>query len=374
CSSFSRARCRRRSWHSPSRGSSICWSSCSCRGGSGSRAGRRRVELARPSAEDAGTCTARETTALRRFAEDVRVGLGSSPKHLPCVYLYDARGSELFDRITRLPEYYLTQAESEIIEAHAARIADAARGPIHVVELGSGTSAKTVALLEALVDANGSAIYRPIDVCADVLRASAEVLTEAVPGVTVKPIRARYIEGLERVDADGEVLLLWLGSSIGNLERDRAAQFLSRLRGRLSPGDRLLIGFDLVKDVGVLAAAYNDSSGVTAEFNLNLLRRINRELGGDFELERFRHIAHWNPDHRRIEMYLESLEDQRVTILNPGLTVEFSCGERVHTENSHKYTLGGIAALAEDAGLEIEERWLDSRKYFSLHSLRVPGL
>lgn len=326
-----------------------------------------------------GPATARDGVAASkaavdvRFADDVRAGLTATPKSLPCVYFYDALGSALFERITALPEYYLTRAESEIIREHAAEIAAEARGPIQVVEMGSGTSAKTVTLLEKLLGATDRVTYRPVDVCGDVLEKSAEKLSEIMPGLDVEPIESRYREALKRIGGGGEVLLLWLGSSIGNLARDEAASYLRCFRDRLSPGDRMLIGIDLMKDPAVLEAAYNDRAGVTAEFNLNLLRRINRDLGGEFDLGRFRHVALWNPEQGRIEMYLESRSDQKVPIAALGVTVTFASGERVHTESSHKYTPDEIEVLAERAGLVLEHLWRDSRKLFSLCSLRVDG-
>jgi dimethylhistidine N-methyltransferase len=313
------------------------------------------------------------TPADSSFARDVRDGLTASPKSLPCVYFYDARGSLLFERITLLPEYYLTRAETEIIRERAGEIAAEASGRIQVVEMGSGTSTKTVTLLEELLGTADRVTYLPVDVCGDVLEKSAATLRETLPHLTVEPIEARYREGLERVAGEGEVLLLWLGSSIGNLARDKAASYLRCFRERLSPGDRMLIGIDLAKDPEVLEAAYNDSAGVTAEFNLNLLRRINRELKGDFDLERFRHVACWNPDEGRIEMYLESPGPQSVSIAALDLTVEFGSCERVHTESSYKYTHGEIEALAGRAGLVLQHVWVDSRGLFSLCSLRVGG-
>lgn len=310
----------------------------------------------------------------RRFAEDVRAGLTAGSKSLPCVYFYDTRGSSLFELITLLPEYYLTRAEAEIISEHAADIAALAPDPVQVVELGSGTSVKTATLLEALLDASDNVTYLPVDVCAGVLERSAEALREAMPDLVVRPVAARYEEGLRHVNGDdGAVLLLWLGSSIGNFGRRDAAGFLSLLARQLAPRDRFLIGIDLVKDAAVLEAAYNDRAGVTAQFNKNMLARINRELGGEFDLEQFRHLAIWNAAEGRIEMYLESLRDQSVSIAALDTEVRFGRGERVHTENSHKYTFEGIEALAERAGLAIERQWLDPRKLFSLNSLRVDG-
>jgi dimethylhistidine N-methyltransferase len=321
-----------------------------------------------------GPALGRAVTATpdARFAEDVRSGLTATPKALPCVYFYDARGSRLFEKITSLPEYYLTRAESEIINEHASEIAEMAPDPVQVVELGSGTSEKTVALLEALLGVNERVIYLPVDVCGDVLSRSAEWLGETIPELEIRPVRARYRRGLQHINGDeGKVLLVWLGSSIGNLGREEAASFLSCLSGQLATGDRMLIGIDLVKDPAMLEAAYSDAAGVTAAFNLNLLTRINRELGGRFDLDGFRHVAVWNADEGRIEMYIESLASQTVYVDGLGLSVAFAAGERIHTENSHKYSPEQIEALAARAGLAIEEQWLDSKELFSLNILRV---
>lgn len=310
------------------------------------------------------------STVDLRFAADVRSGLGCCRKSLPCVYFYDERGSRLFEDITRQPEYYLTRAEAEIIGRRAGEVAEAAPDPVQVVELGSGTSAKTAVLLQAMLGVKERVVYVPVDVCGGVLEESAGALREAMPELAVRPVTARYEEGLTQLDPDhGKVLLLWLGSSIGNLTREHAAYFLAGLRGQLSPGDKMLIGIDLVKDPAVLEAAYDDAAGVTAEFNLNLLARINRELGGDFDLARFRHVAHWNADEGRVEMYLESRREQTVYIAAIDARFDFAEGERIHTENSHKYTLEDIDALAASSGLRVVEQWLDSGGLFSLNIL-----
>lgn len=333
------------------------------------RAARSETRYAAPAAapETVGPVDA-------RFADDVRVGLTASPKSIPCVYFYDARGSELFEQITRRPEYYLTNAEAEIIRERAGEIAELAPDPVQVVELGSGTSEKTVTLLEALLGVNERVVYLPVDVCGHVLTESAATLVELMPELVVRPIRARYRSGLEHVNGDdGPILLLWLGSSIGNLDREQAAAFLECVTRRLAAGDRVLLGVDLMKDRETLEAAYNDVAGVTAEFNLNVLARINRELGGDFDLGRFRHVAVLNEREGRIEMYLESLADQTVSVEALGLSVAFKAGERLHTENSHKYTREQIDELAARAGLTLERQWLDSRGRFSLNILRADG-
>jgi len=309
-----------------------------------------------------------------RFAEDVRAGLRKSSKSLPCVYFYDRRGSRLFESICDQPEYYPTRAEREIIRDRADDIAEAAPDPVQVVELGSGSSAKTVHLIEALLEARERVTYLPVDVSRDILNESAAQLKETFPPLEVKPIAARYEEGLRAVNPhEGGVFLLWLGSSIGNLERDEAGSFLAGLRSRLSSGDRMLIGIDLVKGREVLEGAYNDEAGVTAEFNLNLLARINRDLGGAFDLDKFRHLAVYKAEKGRVEMYLQSLCDQTVSIESLNMKVSFREGERIHTENSHKYDFHEIDVLAGRGGLELLDQWLDSGCLFSLNLFGVDG-
>ncbi len=309
-----------------------------------------------------------EADPIQRFAADVRSGLGRVPKSLPCVYFYDKVGSELFEQICLQPEYYCTRAEAEILQKHARDIASHCHNPVQLVELGSGSSAKTRILLEAFVRAGMRTTYVPIDISSEILAESAAELDRALPPLTVKPVAARYEEGLEMIDpSDGSVLLLWLGSSIGNFERGAAKAFLDGLLERLSSGDRLLLGVDLLKNSATLEAAYNDRAGVTAAFNLNLLARINRELGGAFDLDRFDHSAVFNAAEGRVEMYLVSRCEQRVRIEALDMTVSFSRGERIHTENSHKYRAEDIAALARPASGVVVRQWFDPRGQFSLN-------
>lgn len=306
------------------------------------------------------------------FADDVKKGLCGNPKQLPCEYFYDNRGFQLFEDICLLPEYYCTRAEESILRDRAEGIAAVTSDPVQVVELGSGTSAKTRWLLKALLEARERVVYRPIDICRDVLTVGASELKAEFPRLVVKPIVARYEEGLQALDTDdGGILLLWLGSSIGNLGRGEAATFLADLRVRLRVGDLMLIGIDLIKNLKVLEAAYNDKAGVTAAFNLNLLARINRELGGDFDLKQFRHVAFYNVEESRIEMYLESCRDQLVSIANLDTKVSFKAGERIHTENSYKYDLDSIEALVNRAGLRQLNQWFDLDGFFSLNLISV---
>jgi dimethylhistidine N-methyltransferase len=302
------------------------------------------------------------------IAADVRAGLGASPKHLPCHLLYDSAGSSLFEAITELPEYYLTRTELAILEAHAGEIAAAAGGPRTVAELGAGTATKTRTILDAV----RPAIYVPIDVSASALEVAAAQLSR--PGLEVRPLVGRYQDLLPRLAAlPGPRLLLFIGSSIGNYEPQAAVALLAAARRCLAPGDAFLLGADLRKSEDVLVPAYNDAAGVTARFTRNLLARLNRELGARFDLESFRHLAIWNPERSRMEIYLESLRDQRVEIPALGMVVSFARGERIHTENSYKLPLAGQLRLLRDAGFSPAALWRDAREYYAVHLARVPA-
>jgi dimethylhistidine N-methyltransferase len=306
------------------------------------------------------------------FAEDVERGLSSRPKYLPCVYLYDYRGSLLFENICRLPEYYLTRAESRILRTHSGEIASFLLPDSLLVELGSGSCTKTRFILEELLRRNGRVTYSPIDVSQEMLRKSAELLLERYDALKIISIAAEYREGLRQLDSrtGRPKLVLWLGSSIGNFEFEAGVRFLRNVVGSLSTEDLFLIGFDLQKDRRILEQAYNDSRGITADFNLNLLSRINRELGGEFDLGRFSHQAFYREERSRIEMHLRSICDQEVRIADLDRYYHFDRDETIHTENSRKYSLKAIATLAERTGLEIVKQWLDPRRYFNLTLFR----
>src|SRR5262245_41620349 len=306
------------------------------------------------------------------FARDVAAGLTAEPKQLPCRYFYDREGSRLFAAICELPEYYLTRAETEILERHAREIASLFQGDVTVIELGSGNAVKTRLVLEALLP--GRRIrYVPIDICRPVLEESAADLIQRFPSLEIFAVAAEYHEGLRhlRSESDRARLILWLGSNIGNFTRAEAATFLHRIGATMKPADGMLVGVDLRKDRAILEAAYDDTAGVTAAFNLNLLARINRELEGDFDLGAFRHRAVYDPDLGRIEMYLVSTRSQRVTIGRLGLEVTFADGETIHTENSYKYSLTEIEEVSKAADLRAERRWQDAEARFSLHLLRT---
>jgi dimethylhistidine N-methyltransferase len=304
------------------------------------------------------------------IASAVREGLAVRPRRLPPWLFYDEAGSLLFEKITELPEYYLTRTERGILADNAEEmIARAAEGSeLRIVELGAGSADKTRLLLAAAVAAQGEVLYEPIDVSATALEAARVRIEREIPGVTVAPRVMDYVHGLD-LDPVGEGerrMVLYIGSSIGNFEPQEADALLSKIRRGLREGDSLLLGVDLVKDVPTLLAAYDDAAGVTAEFNLNLLARLNRELGANFNLRAFRHKAIWDAVHSRMEMYLESLSAQKVRIRALGLNVEFVPGERIHTENSYKYAPGHAERMLENAGFAPVGCWTDSERWFAV--------
>jgi len=307
---------------------------------------------------------------LAAFARDVAAGMRASPKRLPCCYFYDAAGSELFEEICALPEYYLTRAEREILTDRAATLAAAFRGPVTLMELGSGSAAKTRILIEAFLR-RGPLQYVPVDISRSALDGCAAALRRDYADLDIRALAGRYEDGLRhlRTAAGGQKVVIWLGSSVGNLERAEAAQFLHRVRDAVAPRGRLLIGIDLRKSRAILERAYDDAQGVTARFNRNILVRINRELGGHFDPQTFAHRAAYDEDGGRIEMYLVSTRPQQVRIDHLGLDVQFSAGESIHTEDSYKYSPAEIRLLAKRAGFRLEQTWLDNARRFSLNVL-----
>ena len=303
------------------------------------------------------------------FADDVRAGLGASPKRLPPKYFYDELGSILFEAITRLPEYGLTRAEHEILTRHAGEIAAALPGPVRLVELGNGDSGKTRLLIEALLARQGELHYLPVDISPTALAAASDRLLGVYPGLTITAVVADYHEALGALRSErrpGErTLVLFLGSTIGNLDPPDQRDLLTDVRDLLTPGEGFLLGTDLRKPESVLIPAYDDPLGVTAAFNLNLLARINRELGGAFDLRSFHHLARWDGEQGRVEMHLESLKDQTVPIRALGIEVPFASGETVQTESSYKFTLEQVAELAQGAGFAVARSFLDSGRAFA---------
>lgn len=300
--------------------------------------------------------------ALRR---DVRHGLAQSPKTLPPKWFYDAKGSDLFDQITRLPEYYPTRTEASILQDRAADIA-AASGADTLVELGSGTSEKTRLLLDALRDSGALKRFIPFDVDPSVLRDAARALHAEYPDIEIEVVCGDFEQDLGTVPKVGRRMVVFLGSTIGNLTPEPRAEFLAAVADTMEAGDSLLLGTDLVKDVGRLVRAYDDSAGVTAAFNRNVLTVVNRELDADFDLDAFDHVARWNPDEERIEMWLRSTADQRVRIAQLDLTVEFAAGEEMLTEVSCKFRHEGVEAELAAAGLRRTHWWSDGAGDFGL--------
>jgi L-histidine Nalpha-methyltransferase len=306
------------------------------------------------------------------IAEDVFGGLSATPKTLPPRLFYDEAGSELFEQITRLPEYYLTRTEQGIFEKHSLEILEKAGDGLTLIELGAGTAAKTQVLIKALLKRQLRAKFYPIDVSESALQIAQQTLSERFPALSVVPLVGDYSEGLSHLSRlPGRKLVLYIGSSIGNFEPEDASRLLHTVRRSLSHGDALLLGTDMVKDADVLRRAYNDSQGVTADFNLNLLARINRELGGQFDIETFRHVAEWNARELRIEMYLESELEQDVEVGELGAVFHFAEGERIHTENSYKFTPQRVERILSAGGFVLEKTWTDDKGRFGVHLARV---
>ena len=305
------------------------------------------------------------------FATDVLAGLTAPRKRLSCRYLYDAAGSELFERICDLPEYYLTRAEQSILDQQANELARLVPPNGALVELGSGSARKTRTLIEALLRQRESLEYVPIDISRSMLEESSQALLADYPALQVTAIAAEYRAGLRLLDhrRAQPKLVLWLGSNVGNFSRGSAGRFLTSVRAALAPDDRLLMGVDLRKERAVLEAAYDDAAGVTAAFNLNLLTRINRELGGHFDLDQFAHRARWLPRAGRVAIHIVSRRAQTVPIDALDRSIAFDEGETIFTESSYKYSIDEVRALARHAGFVVERCWLDGEQRFSLNLL-----
>jgi dimethylhistidine N-methyltransferase len=305
------------------------------------------------------------------FAQDVIAGLTERPKRLPPKYFYDEAGSRLFEQITELPEYYPTRCELAILHAHAGEIARLLPSPTALIEFGSGSSRKARILLAAasILDEMSIAAYVPVDISSEMLAAEVAALERDHPNLKVLPVEADFTQPFQLPPAVAALKRtgFFPGSTLGNFEPYEAAGFLRHAGRMLGKGAILIIGIDLIKDPAVLNAAYDDAAGVTAKFNLNLLTRINRELGADFDLGGFCHQAFYNTERRRIEMHLASRKRQRVSVA--GRTVEFRAGETIHTENSYKFTVEGFGALARGAGFTPLAAWPDPLGYFSVQAL-----
>jgi dimethylhistidine N-methyltransferase len=321
-----------------------------------------------------------ETVELERLATsdehqaltcEVRRGLIARPRSLSPWMFYDAEGSRLFERIMTLPEYYPTRTERAILAGNADAIVARAHNdrslPLRLVELGAGTASKTCILLEAALRLSDDVTYVPVDVCSNALELACVNVECALPEVRVQPIVRNYVtHPLELEPFKGTTLALYIGTSIGNCSPEEARHILRNLRAQLQSGDALLLGTDMVKDEPTLLAAYDDSDGITAAFNLNILRRLNRELGADFDAGCFRHRVLWNSIESRIEMHLESTQEQDVSIEDANLDLHFMPRETIHTENSYKFTDRGIRSLLNESGFETRGAWKDSHGWYAL--------
>lgn len=313
-----------------------------------------------------------QQTKLSPIAEDVLQGLTKLPKTLSPKLFYDAAGSELFERITELPEYYPTSTERGILRQYAPQIVQQTGDSNVIVELGAGSASKTTLVLDAFVKTREPITYYPVDVSAAALDFCSDRMREVLPSIHVVPKVLDFTQGMPQFrQIAGRKLFLFIGSSIGNFEPLEAGLFLKQVRSSMNPGDALLLGTDMRKSPDVLIPAYDDSEGVTAAFNKNLLIRLNRELNADFDLGSFAHRIIWNDELSRIEMHLESLRDQVVNVDALALSLDFRNGETIHTENSYKFTMPMIEAIAGNGGFTIEHTWTDPKQWFTVHMLRA---
>lgn len=304
------------------------------------------------------------------FQSEVMAGLATSPRTLPCKYFYDKTGAELFQKICELPEYYITRTELKILQTSGREMASHLGPELELIGLGTGAGTKTKILLEQLTD---PAVYIPVDISSGQLAQSSTLFHQLFPSLEILPVCADYLQPFRLPSPKRQAarkVVYFPGSTIGNFEPTAALDFLTRIAGLCGPGGGLLVGVDLQKDAGILEAAYNDSRGVTAKFNLNVLARINRELNGDFELRNWKHRAVYNTDAGRIEMNLISQRDQAVHI--GGRRFIFEAGEKIVTEFSYKHTPDGFAELGRAAGFEFDELWTDDEKLFGVFFFRRP--
>lgn len=301
------------------------------------------------------------------FAKDVLQGLSAEKKHLPSKYFYDINGSQIFQEIMHMPEYYLTNSEFEILSLQAKQIVDAVGfdQPFNIIELGAGDGFKTFKLLEYLVNHEIKFHYVPIDISQKAIDLLSNKLLERLPNLSIQAKRGDYFEMLHEVkETNTPSLLLFLGSNIGNYLKERANKLLELFRANMKKGDKLLIGFDLKKNPLIIQKAYMDDAGITKKFNLNLLLRINRELGGDFKIDDFDFYSYYNPDTGNVKSYIVSLRNQKVHIKELDKTFDFKYDELIWTELSKKYSLEEIEELAEDNKFSIQQNFLDCKHYF----------
>jgi L-histidine N-alpha-methyltransferase len=308
---------------------------------------------------------------LSGMAADVRAGLTRPFKALSPRYFYDERGSQLFEQITELPEYYPTRCEREILEAEAGPICEAANGPASLIELGSGSARKTQVLLDAMRDACCLQTYCPVDISEEITRSTAERIATEYEDVAVHGLVCDYELDLERIPVTGPRVIAFLGGTIGNFEPQQRSGFLHRVANLLGPDDRFLLGTDLVKEPARLEAAYNDSEGVTAAFNKNVLAVLNRELGADFDLGAFEHVARWDPENLWVDIRLRSLANQVVSFEALDMLVPFGAGEEMRTEISTKFARPGLEGIYAECGLEMTDWWSDSEGLYALSLARA---
>ena len=308
--------------------------------------------------------------ASRALRQDVLSGLGTQPKSLPPKWFYDARGSELFEEITRLPEYYPTRAEREILQTRAGELARRT-GARALVELGSGSSEKTRLLLDALRAHGTLEEFVPLDVSKSALREAADAIAADYPGLRVHGVVGDFTEHLGRLPGRSPRLVAFLGGTIGNLLPEERARFLAGVREVLQPGEWLLLGTDLVKDPETLVRAYDDAAGVTAQFNLNVLHVLNRELGADFDVDAFTHVARWDAEHEWIEMRLRATRAMRVVVPEVDLRLRLEEGEEIRTEISAKFRREGVEAELKEAGFDLDAWWTDEQGRFALSLARA---
>lgn len=307
---------------------------------------------------------------LSGMAADVRIGLTKPFKELSPRYFYDERGSELFERITELDEYYPTRSERAILQLHAAEICSAAGEPATLIELGSGSAAKTRVLLDAMRDTGHLRAYAPVDISEEITRDTAAAVA-AEYGVDVHGLVCDFERDLERIPLEGPRMIAFLGGTIGNFEPQQRASFLARVANLLGPEDSFLLGTDLIKDRATLEAAYNDGAGITAEFNRNVLAVLNARLGADFDLNAFEHTAFFDEENLFVDIRLRSLRRQLVSIADLGMTVAFERGEEMRTEISTKFARGGLEGIYREAGLELADWWTDPDELFGLSLARA---
>jgi len=305
--------------------------------------------------------------AEHNFSSDVLVGLSRTPKELPSRYFYDEKGSRLFQKITELPEYYLTKCENEILNTQKNKISSLMESQVfNLVELGAGDGRKTSILISHFLKKKLKFKYIPIDISESAMKSLISFMNKKFPDLTTEGIVAEYFDGVKWLNQlnSNRNLVLFLGSNLGNFNRTNSNVFLHNLWNSLNSGDYVIIGFDLKKKIDIMLKAYNDSKGITSEFNLNLLHRINQELGGNFDLENFRHYASYDVFTGAMESYLVSLKQQTIFIKEIGQTFSFEAWEPIHTEYSYKYLESDIEKLAADTGFIIQEQLFDSKRFF----------